>query len=308
MPDKTAIIVEDARNWARQHELTLARLGFASFIAKNYADAVSLLRHQRFDLAVVDLSLGHQDEFHDLNGIFLLEHLTAKNTPIIVVTAFTGRELVDGIFDTFDVFAIMDKFEFSKNKFKENVVQATQSQHLRNDDGKKKKRIAHEKIEQLVIELLLKMPPRPQGKSVATISAEDDAAKTHSPRIFISHSSKDKALADRLAADLRAGGLELWYDAEQIHVGDTIIEMIAKGVHECDFMIVILSPEAVASEWVCREILMFATIEIERKKAVIMPVLGRDCAMPPILHGRHFADFRNNYDDGFAGLLKALGL
>lgn len=308
MPDKTAIIVEDARNWARQHESTLTRLGFVSFTAKSYADAVSLLRHQRFDLAVIDLSLGHQDEFNDLNGIYLLEHLASRDTPVIVVTAFADRAVVDGIFNTFGVFAIMDKFEFSRNKFKENVVQATQSQHLWTDDDKKKKRIAHEKIEQLVIELLKKIPPRPPGKIAAAISAKEKDVKARSPRIFISHSSKDKALADRLAVDLRAAGFELWYDAEQIHVGDTIIEMIAKGVPECDFMIVILSPEAVASEWVCREILMFATKEIERKKTVIMPVLSRDCTMPPILHGRHFADFRNNYETGFTELLKALGL
>jgi len=86
MPDKAAIIVEDAPNWARQHELKLAGYGFATSTAKSYADAVTLLRQRRFDLAVVDLSLGFQDEFQNLNGIFLLEYLTAKNTPVIIVT------------------------------------------------------------------------------------------------------------------------------------------------------------------------------------------------------------------------------
>jgi CheY-like chemotaxis protein len=307
MPDKTAIIVEDIRNWARQHELTLTRMGFATSTAKDYADAVTLLRQRRFDLAVVDLSLGHEDEFRDLNGIFLLEHLTAKNIPVIVVTAFAKPELVNGIFNSFDIFAIMDKYDFDRKKFKDNVLQATVSDALPSEAGKKKKRMSHEKVEQLVVELLKKMTSRPRGNAAAAVSATDEPAKALSRRIFISHSSKDSVLAEKLARDLRAAGFDVWYDDDQIRVGDTIIDMIEKGISKRDYMIIVLSPDAVASSWVRNELLMFLNEEIERNKKVIMPVLCRDCDIPITLKGRRIADFRNSYEAGFAELRKALG-
>ena len=226
----------------------------------------------------------------------------------LTVTAYANRELVDGIFNSFDILAIMDKYKFDRKKFEDNVVKAAQIQLLQSESGKKKKRISHEKIEHLVIELMRKMPPRPQGNSVASISTERVAAKTRSTRIFISHSSKDGALAEKLARDLRAAGFDVWYDDDQIRVGDTIIDMIEKGISKRDYMIIILSSDAVASLWVRNELLMFLNEEIERNKKVIMPVLCRDCDIPITLRGRRIADFRYSYEAGFAELLKALGL
>jgi len=307
MPDKTAIIIEDSPNWARQHELTLAGFGFATSTAKSYADAVTLLRQRHFDLAVVDLSLGHQEELLDLNGVFLLEHLTARNTPVIIVTAYANREVVDRIFSSFDIFAIMDKYKFDRKQFDNNVAKATESDLQQLDAGKKKKRISHEKIEKLVIELQKKIPHRPSGKKAVTNSAATGAGETRSSRIFISHSSKDSELAEKLAKDLRAAGFDVWYDGDQIRVGDTIIDMIEKGISKRDYMIILLSPEAMASAWVRNELLMFLNEEIERNKKVIMPALCRDCEIPITLKGRRIADFRKSYETGFAELRKALG-
>jgi len=310
MPDKTAIIVEDDQNWARLHRVSMNELGFSSSIARGYAEAVSLLRSETFDLAVIDLCLKRPDELVNLNGIFLLEYIVSKQTPVIIVTGLAFRELVDEIFKSFGVFAIIDKLSFNKKNFMDYVVNATECQLLQSDNSKRKRPLAHEKIEQLVLELLEKMPERPHQmrKSESTISAVKPTPPSQELRVFISHSSTDNEFAQRLAKDLRAAGFDIWFDGDQIHVGDTIIDMIAKGVAKCDYMIIILSPEAVESAWVRSELLMFLNEELERNKTVVLPVLFRKCERPTALRGRHFADFRESYEAGFAELQKGLGL
>jgi len=312
MAAKTAIIVEDYQNWLKQHELTLAELGFKTEGAKSYAEAVGLLRRQQFDVAVIDLCLGLTDdhEVKNLDGVFLLEHLVAKGTQVIIVTDYAPRKLVNEIYQDFGVFEIMEKSVFDLDIFKHYVAQAAESQQQQPDGLRKKRRIPQEKSEKLVLEILkeIQFATSQQKRSTDALPGTSTLSPREPPRVFISHSSKDNTFAAKLAMDLRAAGCELWYDAEQIHVGDTIIERIAKGVSKCDYMIAILSSDSVASEWVCKELLMFANEEIERKKTVILPVLCADCKMPTILNGRHFADFRNNYDAGFTELRKALGL
>jgi len=51
------------------------------------------------------------------------------------------------------------------------------------------------------------------------------------PKVFISHSSKDKAFAEHLAADLKNAGLEVWLDKWEIEVGDSIVKKINAGLN-----------------------------------------------------------------------------
>jgi hypothetical protein len=240
-----------------------------------------------------------------LDGVFLLEHLAARSVPVLIVTGRLVREYVDKIYEIFDVFAILDKLSFDRKKFKEYVIKATQSQLSHAGADRRVMKIRHEKIEQLVLGMLGKMPrPAPGSRPMPIAHKRSTASRPH--RVFISHSSRDNALASRLAGDLRKDGFEVWYDNEQIHVGDTIMDKIDRGLSNCDYMIIVLSPQAVASAWVRQELLMFFNEELQRGQSVILPALCRDCEMPLLLKGRHFADFRYSYDAGFAELRKAL--
>jgi len=179
---------------------------------------------------------------------------------------------------------------------------------LENGAAEKKKSLAQKKIEAFIDEFVKGMSAHPEKRETAISEnkTEADHAKT-SLKVFISHSAKDKNLADRLASDLRAGGVEVWYDSDEINVGDTIVEKIAQGAH-CDFMVILLSPDAVASWMVKQEIVMFLNEERRRGYAVILPVLYKDCEIPPLLEGRRYADFRENYDIGFTELQRSLGI
>lgn len=83
-------------------------------------------------------------------------------------------------------------------------------------------------------------------------------------KIFISHSSTDNDFARQLAQALTDVGIDVWIDLANIPAGMKWNNAIQQGLKECEAMIVILSPEAMASENVGDEWLYFHT----RKKKI----------------------------------------
>ena len=312
MDEKHALIVEDALNWVGQYQLALGELGFTTATANDYAETVGLLRHERFDLAVVDLylstdvNLSAEAEPKNLNGVFLLQYLFEKNIPVIIVTGYASRKLVDKIFHDFEVFAILDKLSFNAEKFKDYALKATAFKPAMHDSHEKKKAVSRKKIEAFITELLRDMSAQ-LVKSAPMRRENITAVRTKPLHVFISHSAKDKTLAGRLADDLRAAGVEVWYDSDEINVGDSILEKIEQGA-KSDFMVIILSPDAVVSWMVKQELVMFLNEERRRGYSLILPVLYKDCDIPPLLEGRRYADFRDDYESGLAELLRSLGM
>lgn len=76
-----------------------------------------------------------------------------------------------------------------------------------------------------------------------------------SPYVFISHSSKDNALARRLYGDLTEAGLSCWLDVDAIRDGDRWVSQIQRAVEDCTAMVLLHTRAARTSEWVEREIL-----------------------------------------------------
>lgn len=73
-------------------------------------------------------------------------------------------------------------------------------------------------------------------------------------KVFISHSSQDKWVASRLSQDLVALGVETFLDEKDIQTGESIDDSIQKHLGECDELLMLLSPAALASHWVLLEI------------------------------------------------------
>lgn len=121
-------------------------------------------------------------------------------------------------------------------------------------------------------------------------------------RIFLCHSSVDKAFVRRLREDLVASGLSVWVDEKEILVGDNIREKIEAGLRASDFLAIVLTPESVSSPWVQRELDAKIIQEIEDRKVIVLPLLLRDCEIPPFLRMKHYADFRHGYENGLAAI------
>jgi len=124
---------------------------------------------------------------------------------------------------------------------------------------------------------------------------------------FISYSPDDSAFVDRLAEDLVANGVGVWLDRWEICVGDSITDRIQQGLIESDYLLVVLSPESVDCPWVREELNGARIQQLESRQVVVLPVLYRDCKIPPALRDLRYADFRGNrYKQGVQDLLTVL--
>jgi len=112
-------------------------------------------------------------------------------------------------------------------------------------------------------------------------------------KVFLSHSSKDKAFARKLSEELRANGVDVWIDEAELRIGDSLIDKIGSAINEADFIAVILSPNSVNSSWVQKELSLALTKEFANKNVKVLPILKEPCEIPHFLQGKLYADFTN---------------
>jgi allophanate hydrolase subunit 1 len=107
-----------------------------------------------------------------------------------------------------------------------------------------------------------------------------------------------KALKDR--------SIGVWLDERELLVGDSLTRGIGDAVQSNDFMIVVLSPASVRSEWVRKELAEAMTKEIKRKRVVVLPVIYRRCEIPPFLTDKKYADFTTDSDSALQVLVRSI--
>jgi TolB protein len=122
---------------------------------------------------------------------------------------------------------------------------------------------------------------------------------------FISYSRTDTSQKQNIVKQLRARGINLWVDIENLVPGTPAWEReIERAIRGAAGIIVLLSPESNNSEWVRREI-SFA----EQNDKVVFPVLvhgDEDDSIPLRLSNHQWVDLRKNYDNGLDELADAL--
>jgi hypothetical protein len=105
-------------------------------------------------------------------------------------------------------------------------------------------------------------------------------------KFFLSYAREDAQFALKLAKDLRAAGSNLWVDQLDIRFGDPWDTAVEEALDACGGMLLILSPEAVASDNVKAEV----NYALEEKKRVVMVVV-RDCKIPFRLRRLQYINF-----------------
>ena len=95
--------------------------------------------------------------------------------------------------------------------------------------------------------------------------------------VFISYSSKDRKFAQRLAQDLSKHEIPVWFDQFSLAPGDSIIGNIEAGIDQMDFLLVVLTPASVDSQWVQEEVHMAMHKGIFGRKVSVIPVLRETC-------------------------------
>jgi hypothetical protein len=67
--------------------------------------------------------------------------------------------------------------------------------------------------------------------------------------VFLSHSTKDKAVVRPLAERLRADGLKVWFDEWVLKPGDNIPAKIEEGLEHLRVLVLCMSANAFGSDW-----------------------------------------------------------
>jgi hypothetical protein len=128
--------------------------------------------------------------------------------------------------------------------------------------------------------------------------------------VFLSYSRKDTEMMHRVRNGLIAEGITVWTD-EGIEPGtDLWQKAIQDAIENAGAMVVLLSPDAKASQWVGREIHYAQT---HRRKIFPLMVRGDDeTAVPFALSGAQYIDLRNDFtpfiDKLIPTLTKHLGM
>jgi TIR domain len=123
--------------------------------------------------------------------------------------------------------------------------------------------------------LLLKERGREQNQQVqfrSKIHAERRST-LETPIAFISHDSRDKAVAHKIALGLQRLLCPVWYDEFSLKVGDNLRESIEKGLKSCRKCVVILSQSFFSnSGWTRTEFDAIFTREIMDRQNLVLPV------------------------------------
>ena len=124
-------------------------------------------------------------------------------------------------------------------------------------------------------------------------------------RIFISHSNEDKEFVDGLLELFRTHYLDTWYSKRDIPAGRWEPE-IYNGLNVCDWFLVVLSPAAMVSEWVAKEVELAIGEARFYENNRIIPVLAHSCEWQR-LHPRLFEfqlfDFTDDPEEAKSRLL-----
>ncbi len=135
---------------------------------------------------------------------------------------------------------------------------------------------------------------------------------------FISYASKDQKFADRLHADLQNEGVRCWFAPHDLPIGAKTWDVIDEAIRLRDKLLLILSANSIASDWVEDEVNKGFSEERTRKQLVLFPLRIDDSVMTTtepwavkLRDQRNIGDFRDwknhdGYQKGFARLLRDL--
>ena len=127
--------------------------------------------------------------------------------------------------------------------------------------------------------------------------------------VFLSHSSKDRAFVRTLVKVLRRHGVPVWYSETSIRGAQQWHDEIGKALGRCDWFVLVLSPDAVDSMWVKRE--LSYSLNQSRFEGKIVPLVHRRCShdnLSWILSTIQMIDFTRSFEDGCRDLLRIWGI
>jgi hypothetical protein len=127
-----------------------------------------------------------------------------------------------------------------------------------------------------------------------------------SSKLFLCHSSKDKPFVRRLRNELAAFNHDIWLDEKEIKVGDSIFEAVQKGLLSSDYVLLVLSPNFLKSNWAQKELSSSFHLEMKLGVKKILPCVIKKVEIPLLISDRKYADFRRVFLNGLIEILDVI--
>jgi len=126
--------------------------------------------------------------------------------------------------------------------------------------------------------------------------------------VFLSHADQDRAIAQRIAHTLRSHGVPVFFSPQHILGAQQWQNEILSALQRCDWFVVLLSPDAINSMWVKREV-AFA-LQDPRYEDRIIPLKHRECDLKSLqwLTLFQMVHFTEDFAAGCRNLLKTWGV
>lgn len=119
-----ALVVEDDAGWRELLAELLADAGLSVRTCASYVEAIGLLKRERFDLSVVDLSLASSLTPENQDGFRLLAGMQKDGVPVIVVSGYVDPARIEQAYSDRLIYACLEKQAFDRKAFTATVMQA----------------------------------------------------------------------------------------------------------------------------------------------------------------------------------------
>ena len=130
-------------------------------------------------------------------------------------------------------------------------------------------------------------------------------AKNQALKVFISYSHQNKSFVKKLAGKMEDQGMKVWWDFESLKAGQDWPKEIERGIKQSDFFLVVLTPDAIESEWVGNEVAY-----ANNSQKMIIPLHYKKCEIPINLTNKQYIDFEKQTHkaaiEELIGLLKGV--
>lgn len=127
-------------------------------------------------------------------------------------------------------------------------------------------------------------------------------------RLLISYSHIDTFFAKKLKVALEEYNFQTFLDEHNIEIGDDIVSRIKNEIYIADFVLVLITPNSVKSDWVQWEIGYTLDREINEQRKKLLPILMHGNLLPAQIANRAYADFRTAdlMETSYSKLIKLL--
>lgn len=126
------------------------------------------------------------------------------------------------------------------------------------------------------------------------------------PSAFIIYSYQDSEIADVFASQLTQANIRIFQDKLSLQAGSSISSTIRSELSASDYLILLLSPQALESKWVKYELEYVIGKDWRERAITVIPIKVKPCKIPSYIASWSLIDATRNLDYAMKKLVELL--